>query len=448
MRLDLVIRTSHRKRDAISPNQQRRIAAEYERRTGREIAATHDSGRSESGKTMDREALRQVRDRVRSGETDGVLVAYLDRLGRAPIEESMTFVRELVGDGGALVAADWSDDPIDLTDPNAEDMLVFRLQMNRSMWNKAAERQRLNKRDSLAAGKFIGPTPFGYAKARGVLVPDPTWAPVVAEAFRRAARDGWQAAVDYLREAAPGERNWRTDMVRKLLASRTYLGEHASRGVEGYRPHAALVDETTYALAQHSPRARRANGSYLLSGLVRCSCGATLVGQQQLYPDRAYELRRYRCADGHTSCSADALDEWVREEVRSVLDRAEVRLRLMPAGVDEAREQLERTEADQRNYALAIAGLSDPSAWAEGAAMHERRVAKARGEHQRLAAQAGAFELLPIAEEMDDDLKLKRTLGLLAGRGLTLRLAPGRGPLVDRVGWLDDRDLIAGVLAA
>jgi resolvase-like protein/recombinase len=448
MRLDHVIRTSHRKRDAISPNQQRRIAAEYQRRTGHEIVTTHDSGRSESGKTMDREALRQVRERVRSGETDGVLVAYLDRLGRAPIEDSMTFVRELVGDGGALVAADWSDDPIDLTDPNAEDMLVFRLQMNRSMWNKAAERQRLNKRDSLAAGKFIGPTPFGYAKSRGVLVPDPIWAPVVAEAFRRAGRDGWQAAVDYLREAAPDERRWRTDMVRKLLASRTYLGEHASRGVEGYQPHKALVDERTFLRAQHAPRPRRANGGYLLSGLIGCACGKSLIGQRQSYRDRGYELRRYRCAVGHTSCNADALDELVREEIRTLIDVAEIRERVQPAGVQDATERYERAQADQRNYALAIAGLSDPSAWAEGAAMHEQRVAEARDEYQRLLAQENEFEMLPAPEEIDDDRELRRALATLAGRGMALRLAPGRSVLDERLQWVDDGEVVTGMLAA
>jgi DNA invertase Pin-like site-specific DNA recombinase len=448
MRLDLVIRTSHRKRDAISPGQQRRIADDFARRTGHEIATVHDSGRSESGKTMDRAALREVRARVRGGATDGVLVAYLDRLGRAPIEESMTFVRELVGDGGALVAADWSDEPIDLADPNVEDMLVFRLQMNRSMWNKASERQRLNKRDALAAGKFIGITPFGYAKRKGALIPDPRWAPIVTETFRRAARDGWQAAVEYLRDVAPDERKWRTDMVRKLLASRTYLGEHAGRGLDGYKPHPALIDEPTWSLAQHSPRSRRANGEYLLSGLVRCSCGATLIGQRQAYTDRAYELRRYRCADGHTSCNADALDALVRAELRSVVERDEIRDRLLPAGVDKAREELERAQTDQRNYALAVAGLSDPSAWAEGAAMHEQRVSDARAEYRRLSSQAGAFELFPAAEELGDDVKLQRALGILAADGLTLRLSPGRSQLAERVGWFDDGDFVAGTLAA
>jgi hypothetical protein len=43
----------------------------------------NNSGKSESGKTMDRAAT----ERVRAGETDGIIVALTDRFGRAPIEE-------------------------------------------------------------------------------------------------------------------------------------------------------------------------------------------------------------------------------------------------------------------------------------------------------------------------------------------------------------------------
>ena len=130
-RLDLIIRTSERKQDGQSPDQQQQQAGGIAAAGGHRIVAVHDSGASESGKTMERKALQAVRARVRAGETDGIVVGYLDRLGRAPIEETMAFVRELVSDGGVLVAADWGPEPIDLTDPNVEDMLVFRCQMNR-----------------------------------------------------------------------------------------------------------------------------------------------------------------------------------------------------------------------------------------------------------------------------------------------------------------------------
>jgi resolvase-like protein len=439
MRLDHVIRTSHRKRDALSPSQQRHIAE----RSSHEIVTTHDSGRSESGKTMDRASLRAVRERVRAGETDGVFVSYLDRLGRAPIEESMTFVRELVGEGGVLVAADWSDEPIDLTDSNVEDMLVFRLQMNRSMWNKAAERQRINKRDSLEAGKFIGPTPFGYAKRDGRLIPDETWGPVLTQAFEIAARDGWDAVVTYLQATAPDERIWRTDMVRKMLANRTYLGEHAKRGTAGYRGHPPLTDPETFALAQHAPRARKMNGEYLLSNLVRCECGADLIGQ-----DRGDRGRRYRCQLGHTTANADLLDAEVRESLRAALDNNAVRARVMPAGIDKAQARAEATARSYRSFLRA--GDPEDVDFAEVAEERRRARDEAQAAYDALRAQTKAIEMLPGAEQLDDDAKVRTGLRILATRGLTLRLGvAGRPPrpLAERVRW-HDLELDAGALAA
>lgn len=448
MNLDHVIRTSHRKRDALSPNQQREIAASFQRRTGHRVVMTHDSGRSESGKTMDRAALRAVRERVRTGATDGVLVSYLDRLGRAPIEESMTFVRELVGDGGHLFAADWNDEAIDLADPNVEDMLVFRLQMNRSMWNKAAQRQKLNKTDSLAAGKFIGPTPFGYAKTAGRLVPDPVWGPVVTRAFEIAARDGWQAVVEYLQNVAPDERIWRTDMVRKVLANRTYLGEHAGRGLAGYPGHEPLTDPGTFDLAQHAPRPRETNGEYLLSGYVYCECGADLIGQHLRRADRGTELRRYRCQHGHATANADDLDTLVRAELRDALNDEALRVRFMPAGIDAARTRAQRAVESYKRF-LRAGDLEDAD-FAEVAA--ERRSARdaAQAEYDALRAHELTSEMLPPSDELDDDDKLRRALRILTRRGLTLRLRASRGqrlPLDARL-QMHDLDLDSGALVA
>ena len=452
MNLDHVIRTSHRKADALSPGQQRKIAADFQRRTGHRIVMTHDSGRSESGKTMDRAALRDVRQRVRSGATDGVLVSYLDRLGRAPIEDSMTFVRELVGDGGNLLAADWSDDPIDLSDSNVEDMLVFRLQMNRSQWNKAAERQRLNKRDTLAAGKFIGPTPFGYEKKQGKLIPDPVWGPVVTRAYEIAARDGWAAVVAYLQEVAPNERIWRTDMVRKLLANRTYLGEHATRGLVGYgtaegaSPHEPLTDPKTFNLAQHAPRPRQTNGDYLLSNHVFCECGADLIGQHLRRADRGTEERRYRCQLGHATANAEQLDAYVRAELRELLADDEFRARIAPAGVEEARVKAQTLARKYR----AFLENEDPedAVFAEVKADRKLALDRATAAYDALVGQAEESERLPAADEMDDDRELLRCLRILTGRGFQARLRPSvrRAPLADRLTWHDTLDDGGGVL--
>lgn len=458
MRLAQVVRTSQRKQDALSPQQQREIGESFERRTGHQIVRVHDSGRSESGKTMDRAALHSIREDVRSGALDGAFVAYLDRMGRAPIEESMTFMRGLTEvDGGVLIAGDWNDDPIDLSNPDVEDMLVFRLQMNRSMWNKAAARSAFNKRSALKRGAFLGPVPFGYRKQKkgGRIERHEFEAQIVREAFRLAAADGIDAARDYLELSAPDARVWRIDMVRKLIANRTYLGEHAKRGLVAgvdpetgatvpYPPHDALVTEELFDAAQSKPRPRRGNRSYLLSQLVWCECGEHLIGQAQ-HGKRV----RYRCAAGHYSCGADDLNEIVRGECRGLLASKTVRDRVQPSGVDEALLAYEAAKTARRRYQLAIDNLDsdDVSGWAEGAAAVEKRVKDTHAVYRQLAAQSAAFERLPLAEEMNDDEQLQAGLRILASRGLRFVVARGSNrPLVERV-RLDD-EVVAGALAA
>src|SRR3954469_279631 len=155
LRLDLPIRTSKRKKEAKSPQQQRDMAYSCAAVNGHEIAMVHDSGRDESGKTMDRTSLNTIMRRVEAGETDGMIVALADRLGRAPIEEAMAYVRRLTG-VGVLVLADMGGVAINLDDPATETNLVVQLQMARQYWLMTANRFQRSQRDAVRAGKWIG----------------------------------------------------------------------------------------------------------------------------------------------------------------------------------------------------------------------------------------------------------------------------------------------------
>jgi hypothetical protein len=333
--------------------------------------------------------------------------------------------------------------------------------MNRSMWNKAAARHRDNKRDSLANGKFIGPTPFGYRKQRGRLVEHPDEAPIVREAFARAARGGIAAARDHFEAATRDnpnvrERIWRMDMTRKLIGSKTYLGEHAKRGLVAgvdpetgrtipYPPHDALVSFDVWTAAQHAPRPRRDNSEYLLTQLVFCECGAHLVGQSQLG-----KQRRYRCSNGHYSCTAELLNEHIREGMRAALADRVIRERVQPRGVDEALRRLETAKTARRRYQLALDNLDDvdDAAWAEGAAAVEKRVKNAHDAYQTLIRQSKQSEQLPLASEMDDDDSLRLGLRILAADGLRIVVARGAGSLDARVRLVDDLEDAARTLAS
>jgi hypothetical protein len=191
----------------------------------------------------------------------------------------------------------------------------------------------------------------------------------------------------------------------------------------------------------------------LLSGLVYCAeCGSALVGAHQRYIDAwgPREYRRYRCATkpshGGASADADALDAWVRAELRGVLADRAIRDELMPDGVEDAREAWEQAQARKRAYGLAADPL-DPE-FADGMAMHADRVRDAEAEYRRLVGLAHSYTDLPTAAEMSDDERLVVGLRALATRDLTLALLGGRGALDDRVVWRKSGKSVPGVLAA
>ena len=454
MRLDLVIRTSHRKQGGQSPAQQRQQADMICAAGGHTIAAVHDSAVSESGKTMERAALAAATRRIQAGETDGIVVGYLDRLGRAPIEESMAFVRELVGDGGVLVAADWGPEPIDLTDPSTETMLVIRMQMNREQWTKATARYRLSQRNAVEAGKFVGPTPFGYSRRAGRLYEHPARGPMVRQAYRLAERDGLAAAVDHLRAAAPG-RKWNSDSVRKLLASHAYLGwsrvVHDDETLLNEDAHAALCDSPAqWRAAQSAARSRRSSGDYPLSHLVRCaSCGEGLVGALQTVRGRTY--RRMRCSavcqGGVGSVSADGLEAHVRSLAAAWVDRTGWLASYVPTDTDALTERLTAAEYDLASYHDGVSGLSGELI-RRGIDKRQRAVDSLRAELREIGAAARRSELLPDAEQVrTDDAALAAVLRAGLDSGVVVRVAGGRLP-IDRRVEVDGLQQGVGVLAA
>jgi DNA invertase Pin-like site-specific DNA recombinase len=468
LRLDLIIRTSERKLAGQSPNQQRQQAEGICAQGGHEIVAVHDSGRSESGKTMDRGSINAFRARHRAGLTDGVVVGYLDRLGRAPIEESMTFVRELVGDGGALVAADWSADPIDLADSNTEDMLVFRMQMNRSQWNKAAERYRLSQRNAIAKGKWIGRAPIGYEKVeagerKGCLTEHEHYGPIMAEAYRVAAIDGHAAVVAYLVRMVPERAWWDATEVRRVLACKAYLGEvHYGSYEPNLHAHPPLIDRDTWLAAQTDSKDHRASTTYLLSKVVHCAeCGEGLTGQLQTVRKSGATHRRYRCSNikgcgGGSSILADVLEAYVRERVAALMGDKKVRVRFEVAGLQDARDALASARAGRDAFADDLdrqEALGDEAA-NRTAAAHRRRVEQAQAHYEQVAKQAIRNRELPGAEKVrHDDDTLLRALRLLATRDVIPVVGRGRRggrvhvKATDRVTFkgLDDR---TGELAA
>lgn len=439
MRLDVIIRTSKRKADARSPQQQRDICERCSEANGYEIVAVHDSGADESGKTMARPSIERTLERIRSGETDGLMVAFLDRIGRAPIEEAMAVVREIHALGGALVPADAGGLPIRPDDPQAETNLVIQLQIARQYWLQTANRFKGSQADAIKAGKHIGYAPIGYVKAPdGTLAVDPSTAPLITEAFRRAAVDGHTAALSYLRAELPGQTpkgrdQWDSVTVRRLLARRVYLGEivHKTAGSK-LDAHEALTDLATFTAAQTQPRHRATNGDYPLSNVAVCCCGSGLVGQLQHVNGKT--ARRYRCGTarttGHSSIKADNLESYLRETIRAKLGDTRIRIGSGAEGLTEADTALRSAKAEVERYAsdTEMREILGDDAWRAGAKARSEAVKAAQAAYEAAAKSAVTREL-PTAAELDSDEGFS-----LAVRGMveSVTVDTGRGLSVEQ----------------
>lgn len=458
LNLGLIVRTSQREAGARSPQQQRDMADATTQSWGHRIVRTYDSGKGESGKTMDRFTINAARADLQAGVIDGVIVALADRLGRAPIEEAMSVVREFTT-LGKLVLADMGGAPLDLSNGVSETNVVMQLQFARQYWLATASRMRRSQVDAIAAGKHVGPTPLGYARRAGKLHPHPTYAPVISETYRRAAHDGLDAAVAYLREQVPtrpaaGRRKastdpWNTASVRKLLASPTYLGKVHTGDLELPGAHAALTTPETWHAAQTAPRPRRSNGGYPLTGIAKCVCGAGLQGQLQSFKDREQTYRRYRCSSkacrGGSSIGADALEDYVRTALQGQARMPGWRLRFVPGDVDAARAEVESCETELDTFLQTVR----PSApgYGRAYAVCQQRLDAAQAAFSEIASHAARTVRVPTAEELTDDDQFVRGLALAR---TDIRVRRGRGDIDSRVDvrfWqaLDDS---AGVLAA
>lgn len=474
LRLDLAIRTSKRKKEARSPKQQLDMAQASAMANRHEIVMVHDSGADESGKTMDRSTLNTIMDRVERGLTDGMIVALADRIGRAPIEEAMAYVRKLTG-VGHLVLADMGGVSINLNDPAVETSLVVQLQMARQFWLMTATRFKRSQTDALKKGKWIGRAPVGYAKVtggerKGCLTPCERTAGKIIHAYRLAGADGLHAAQSYLEAEFPG-RFGTTDHVRRVLRSRVYRGEVRYKGFEANLfAHEAIVTEATWAAAQTDPRHRATSADYPLSHRINCGrCGAGLVGAMQTVPatkrdpenwrkhikdpdGEPRKYRRYRCSNeackGGSSIGAEAVEGYILAEMQRALADDTFRDAFAPEGLAAAESEMLAACAEVARYTsdTEIRELVGDDRWRDGLRARVAVERAATEDWQAIAQRAGHAEHLPLADQLDDPVHYERALRALISV-YEIRVRPGRGSVEDRVSFVE-RDQVAGVLPA
>lgn len=303
----------------------------------------------ESGKSLDRPALQKLLAHARRGDIDLILVTRIDRLSRSLLDfytMHQLFEKHQV----QFVSL---NETFDTSSAVGRAMLKLVLVFAELEREQTAERTRLAIQARAERGLWNGgPPPLGYNSLRGGhLEVNLEEAEQVRAIFGkylelRSAHKvaAWLNAQGFRqklytsrRRGDTGGKDFNISVVRHILQSRLYLGEIEHKGAIFKGQHQALIDRDLYDRVQGImtsntlvPTAARewAQYDYLLTGLVRCSCGHALTSSSGKGNGGNYYY--YRCT---------GIQKWVEHkcEVRQV--RAE--------RVDEAVMSLLRDAAHQ-----------------------------------------------------------------------------------------------------
>src|SRR5664279_2532428 len=118
----------------ISPAVQREQIEAWAKLRGVEIDAWYED-LDQSGGKLDRPGLTAMLERLEAGDTEGVVVAKLDRLSRLGVADALKLVERITDAGGSIAAVDLGLDP---TTPFGEFGMTIMLAMARM------ERRRLS----------------------------------------------------------------------------------------------------------------------------------------------------------------------------------------------------------------------------------------------------------------------------------------------------------------
>jgi site-specific DNA recombinase len=274
-----VSRVAGREGDSfISPSDQRDRIAAWATSRDVEIAMFHED-LDQTGGVLSRPGLDLMMERVRSGEVDGVAVAYVDRLSRAGVGEALSLVQEIHEAGGEFAALDLGIDP---TTPFGEFGLTILLALGRMQRRRMADGWAAAQERAVDRGAFPGRTSYGLRRLEdGTLALIPDEAAIVARMVReRAGGRGWKSiATGLSKDNIPtpgGNDQWAASTVAGIVSSEAAVGVWTGPGrgrVEDAWP--AMVDRATWEVAQAVVGRRtdgRVHNDRLIGGIARCAC--------------------------------------------------------------------------------------------------------------------------------------------------------------------------------
>ncbi len=255
-----------------------------------------------SGGTINRRDLQIGLDRVRSGESGGIIVAWIDRLSR-DVEQGNRLLREISEAGGAVYAPDM---PEDISTSEGGLQVDLFLAISQYQRRRLAAGLRRAQERAINEGRVIRRDFVGYTRGEdGRLYVIEEHKIPIREAFEmRAAGVGLVEIGRHLTAngvaTSRGSPTWSHEAVKSLLRSRAPLGEARYGDFIKQGAHEAIVDEALWQAAQRPGRSPGpAKTTYLLSGILRCAtCGYAMAGTSR---GSGKNDHVYRCKGHHAA---------------------------------------------------------------------------------------------------------------------------------------------------
>jgi DNA invertase Pin-like site-specific DNA recombinase len=341
----------------ISPQVQRERCEGAAQAGGHEIVSwTEDL--DESGAKADRPGFQKVLARIESGQTDGIVVAKLDRFARS-VADAANAMKRIEAAGGALMVAESSLDTSTSFGRFAMHMMLAMAELELDRIKEGWDTARAN---AVARGVHVASrTPTGYDRdPEKRLVPNRD-APVITELFRRKARgDSWNELAEVLEVAGVltpyGAAHWTNGSMKSILENRAYLGEARSGEHIHVGAHEPLTDEVTWRAAQRiKQEPSRRKGASLLAGILRCA-GCRYAMKPSRMTDRHGErLMMYSCrgkkAGGKcpapTTILAHLIEPYVVDKVMERAGDESVRSVKLDGDITDAQRKVDQARAQR-----------------------------------------------------------------------------------------------------
>ncbi|MCH9016374.1 MAG: recombinase family protein [Chloroflexi bacterium] len=394
-----------------------------------------------SGRRDDRKEYRRMVEYAIQGNTDVIVVQYLDRFGRNP-REILQRYWELQDAGVSVVATD--------EDINEELILLIKAGIAGAESRRTSERVRANMSRAVEKGVHAARAPFGLRRIyHGKEVSwekDPVEASAVKEMYRLSVEEnrGYKAIADLLNEAGHHARSGRpfsSFTIQRVLSNEAMMGDltygkKPKKGnpqqelvrVKAFFP--AIFNETEWTTLQkrleirrESSRGRAHSSEYLLSGIARCGyCGGPMTGKAAAsYKGRQY--RNYWCSratrsralcEHYNGHSTTKLESAVLEYLSQFSDPEIVKQHIESA--DQA--ELTARETELKDIELALADLDSQFTQNLGfmrrGVLNEQEFVKAnnlaREQVSALQAQKGS-----LAEWVDEQKEREQTTERVPG---------------------------------